>query len=45
MRQRGGKKYLNRAISDLERLGSEEVAIIHKDLAEFDDVKMKNEWD
>ncbi|WCK74995.1 hypothetical protein [Agrobacterium tumefaciens] len=45
MRQRGGKKYLNRAISDLERLGSEEIAIIHKDLAEFDDVKMKNEWD
>ncbi len=45
LRQRGGKKYLDRAVADLERLTPEEIAVIRKDLVEFDDVKMKNEWD
>lgn len=45
LRQRGGKKFLNRAISDLGRLTPEEVAMIRKGLDDFDGAQMKDEWD
>ncbi|MCA1441996.1 hypothetical protein I6F07_17595 [Ensifer sp. IC4062] len=45
LRQRGGKKFLNRAIADLPRLPQEDVEMIRKDLNDFDDVAMKDEWD
>lgn len=44
-RQRGGKKFLHRAIADLARLSPEEVTMIQKGLDHFAGADMKDEWD
>ncbi|MER9748285.1 hypothetical protein [Mesorhizobium sp. M0140] len=45
LRQRGGKKYLNRAVADLGRLTPDQVTAIRKRLDHFAKSDMENEWD
>jgi hypothetical protein len=44
-RQRGGKKYLNRAVGDLVRLPQEDLNLIKGGLDSFTSGKMDGEWD
>ncbi len=45
LRQKGGKKFLDRAIGDLARLDATEVASIRQALSELDGDALQNEWD
>lgn len=45
LRQRGGKKYLNRAVADLGRLPPSQVTGIRERLDHFANSDMENEWD
>lgn len=44
-RQRGGKKFLKRAIEDLDRLDESEAEAIRFELSEFNNRNMKDDWD
>jgi hypothetical protein len=45
LRQRGGKKYLNRAVADLGRLTPSQIAAVRERLDSFANSDMENEWD
>lgn len=45
MRQRGGKKYLNRAVADLDRLTPSQITAIRESLDNFAKSDTENEWD
>ena len=45
LRQRGGKKYLNRAVADLGRLTPSQITAIRQSLNSFASSDMENEWD
>lgn len=44
-RQKGGAKFLDRAIADLQRLTPEQIALIRRGLEQFSGSDLNNEWD